>query len=159
MNQPTFVLIISKVSPSCNKILPLITEIVQNQFPLQILDIDNPSTRQFILSTKQVTSVPTLALKNGDSLQWFEREKVLEILNFMKTKIEEKKQKEKVTVLDDLPPLDSDLLTPTTDQDIPTIDLQKIKQIQTKKTNKKAHEMLRGRTEVTNPDGEEFNPF
>jgi len=153
MYQPIFVLIISKISPSCNKILPLITEIVQNQFPLQILDIDNPQTRSIVIKTNQVQTVPCLALKNGENIQWFEREKVLEILNFIKSKIGEKQgTTDKVTILDDLP---QDVMSVNDVQDEPVIDLKNIKQIQTKKTNKKAHEMLRGRSEM-NPSEDEI---
>jgi thioredoxin-like negative regulator of GroEL len=142
---PIFILLISKFSPACNSHLPTITTIVQNGFPLHILDIDNPQTRSEILSFG-IKTVPTIALKNGEHVEYFTGEKVKDILNFMKTKVMEKTNGiQGATMLESI---SNDILLEEKEETVSQIDTSKLKQISNKVTKKKANALRTEREEV-----------
>lgn len=149
MSSPIFILLISKFSPACNSYLSTITTIVQNGFPLHILDIDNPETRSIVLSSG-IKTVPTIALKNGEHVQYFTGEKVGEILSFMKNKVLEKTKTngmEGVTILDEIEKID---LTNENEKEeqVGVMDMSSVKQISNKKIKKKANALRTERDSV-----------
>lgn len=145
MSSPVFILLISKFSKACNAHLQTISTIKQHGFPLHILDIDHPDTRNIILQSG-IKTVPTMALKNGEHIQYFTDEKVGEILKFMENKVLEKNnQINGATILDELP--SETIQSNEKDEQVGQFDMSNVKQIHDQKVKKRANLMRHEREE------------
>lgn len=84
MNPPTeiFVVVISKFSPSCNKILGTL-QFLRPHVDLRVLDVDNPKTREIVLSSKLVKTVPCIILMvpSLNKVTFYENEEAVQLLN------------------------------------------------------------------------------
>ena len=160
-----FFLIFSKFSKSCNEILPVLKQI-KNFFPLKGIDIDNPETRNWVLSNANIKTVPCFIIKNPQETTFYEGAQVKAILEYIVNnmpKPEAQSQKE-VTILDDLPAnLEEDektgLFTNSNrfenegSKYVPSQRILDKKSLKGKSMTKIAHEMMKGR------EDERFDDF
>lgn len=84
MNSPSeiFVVVISKFSPSCNKILGTL-QFLRPHLDLRVLDVDNPKTRETVLSSGMVKTVPCIILMvpSLNKITFYENDEAVQLLN------------------------------------------------------------------------------
>jgi hypothetical protein len=84
MNPPSeiFVVVISKFSPSCNKILGTL-QFLRPHLDLRIIDADNPETRKTIIASNRVKSVPCIFLMvpSLNKVTRYENDEAVQLLN------------------------------------------------------------------------------
>ena len=99
-NQEIFIVLISKFSQSCNKIFSTL-QFLRPHLDLRVVDIDNPKTREIVLKSGLVKSVPCIVLvtPQTNKMSFYEGNEAVQLLNRavgiaqQKVQIEEAKKK------------------------------------------------------------------
>jgi hypothetical protein len=81
-NHEIFVVLFSKFSQSCQKIANTL-QFIQPHVDLRVINVDNPKTREIVMKSGYVTSLPCIVLMVPDKnkMSFFQREEAVSVLN------------------------------------------------------------------------------